>query len=390
MRGPSRRQFGAMLLAGVGIPASGAGYCSQEGCTSLRNSSAPETGPEIRWRQERSTEIGGLIQKSDIAVGAERLYVSIKPGIKYFNKQSGNGTETHVRSPNISAPFGYLRMVDGKIFAAASSRSQSQRGWVILDPNNDDEYRLGVWGTSWNPTFTVGFDTSHLVVGGENQMEAYDFENGERLWTSEVSVRTGVAVGADRVYTTLNVEEEDLYGIGTFDVETGETREQDSYLTPAEEPLSPPVFANDQLYVADRQTVYAISPSGTGLWQFDLGNANLDEEQPIQFRAGSLIAGGARALGVLDPKTGTKQWSRRFSQWITAWGATESSVFTLHNATGLRDTLTGTKTIVSAYDLESGRGLGWRALESDIRHVESGPNALYVITRDGEILALRA
>lgn len=390
MRGPSRRQFGAMLLAGVAVPVAGAGYCSQEGCTSLRNSSAPESGPEIKWRQNGGIELRGVIRESDIAVGTERLYVSTKFGIKYIDKQTGNGLETRELGIDVFAPFQYLEMVGEDVFGAASSRSQSQRGWVVMSPAEDGEYRLGNWETPWNPVHTVGFDGSSLVVGGENRLSGFDFESGEQLWTREFPLETGLAVGENRVYVTLNIERANAYGVGPLDLETGEPIDADAFIAPTGQPLSPPVFQDGRLYVADRRTVYALSPSGDGLWQFDMGNAGLHRRTPMQFRANSLVVGGNRALGVLSPESGAREWTRRFDQRIQAWAATESAVLTLHSANGLRDTLTGTNTIVHAYDLASGQHLGWKALEESVRHVESGPEAVYLLTRRGELLALQA
>lgn len=388
MVGFSRRKFLALALSGVGVSAGGVGYCSQEGCTSLRNSNSSDRGPDQTWRLA-GIEAPAFTRRSDMAVGDERLFVTTDTGISYINKGSGNGIKNRGLGPNVTASFQYLEVVGENLFAASGGRAVNNRGWALLDPDDDDQYRLVNWGTEWEPTLTAGFDGSRLFVGGENHLGAFDLETDKRLWSKELPARGGFAAGADRVFITVNGDNGGINGLLMINAATGTVIEEETFIVPTERSLSAPAFRSGTVYVADRQTIYAISATGTGRWQYTLSNAEFDRGQPIRFRDGRLVAGGRRGIAVLNPATGEREWTRSYTEPIVEWSATDSTVFTLHGASGIRDTVTGTKTIIHAYELTSGEHLGWYALDTRVQRADSGSNTLYVITEDDEIIALQ-
>lgn len=381
MVGLSRRQVGALIVSGIGI--------TTAGCTSVRNSAGSENGPDVKWRLE-NVEAPAFTPNSDIAVGNERLYVSTDVGIEYIDKSTGNGLKNRGLGPSVFSSFQYLEMIGSNVFAASTGRSKRNRGWVLLDPENDDQYRLDSWETQWKPTLTAGFDGTRLAVGGEDRLEVYNLENNERMWGDSIPARTGLAAGADRIFTTVNGDTNEIYGVVVLNSNTGNARHEEAFFAPTEQSLSAPTFRNEHVYMADRQTVYAISAPGVGQWQFTLNNARFDPRRPIRFRNDRLIAGGRGGIAVLDPSTGERAWARQYEERIAGWGVTNSTVFTAQRGSGILDTVTGTKTIIHAYKLSSGEHLGWHALDTGIQRVASGTEALYVITTNNEMLALEA
>jgi outer membrane protein assembly factor BamB len=162
-----------------------------------------------------------------------------------------------------------------------------------------------VWTLELNNVLTAppAFRDKYAVFALEDdQLAAYDLENGERLWLSTVTTTVQPAIGGDLVFVAT---EEALIALSLRTGASVWTQPFDDELAAA------PVVAGDRLVLtsADGDVIARQTSNGSELWRRRLPRA---ASSPPSFTATRLFVPTADgAVVALDIQNGTIVWSRR-------------------------------------------------------------------------------
>lgn len=154
----------------------------------------------------------------------------------------------------------------------------------------------------------IGVTGEHVFVANDRGVHAFDRETGEEVWVQgggyvQGDSQTGVAVTDDVVYAVLSPGPEDPHLFAT-DPDTGEerwTREIDG--------RSPPAVRDGRLYLASRETLYALdTETGETIWALD-SDSDIEAVTPA-VGPERVYAVHEEGLIAVDVMTGEREWEQ--------------------------------------------------------------------------------